>query len=202
MPEPQIVLITGERQVGKSTLCFRTAQALQKKQIKVSGVLTRRSGPHDLEVLELITGQTYPLTLPFNPADSSPLGLFQMDPQAFLRSNRALENSFPTQALFVDELGPREFFHNEGWVSVFTMLREKSYQVAFIVIRPELLIQAICQLPASMYVLIRVERENRDFLCPEMVTLAEELCQRNGNSRSGAGNGERRDDGAVASDRT
>ena len=97
MTEPHIVLLTGERQIGKSTLCYKLVDCLRDNGYRVSGLLTRRTGGHDLEVTEIHTAQTYPLTLPFDSQVDRLLGNFIFSPEAIDRSNSALDTSFPTQ---------------------------------------------------------------------------------------------------------
>jgi nucleoside-triphosphatase THEP1 len=164
MPEPNIVLLTGQRQIGKSMLCRKLVDCLLDNGYQVKGLLTRRTGSHDLEVTEIHTAQTYPLTLPFNPGADRLIGNFLFSPESFHRSNRALEVSFPTQVFFLDELGPLELTHHKGWVKVIQMLAEEVYGIAFVVVRPELLAQAIDAFPATVYTVVCVREDNRDGL--------------------------------------
>jgi nucleoside-triphosphatase THEP1 len=164
MPEHNIVLLTGERQVGKSTLCRKLANLFQEDGFQITGLLTDRAGDHDLVVTELRTGQTYPLTLPFNPVVDRLLGRFIFSPAALQRSNCALKASFPTQVFILDELGPLEFVHHAGWVEAFRLLAEQAYDTAFVVVRPELLDKAIGTFPASVYTVVCVREDNRDVL--------------------------------------
>ena len=168
MPESNIVLLTGERQIGKSTLCRKLVDRLRNSGYQISGLLTRRTGSHDLETWELHTGQTYPLTLPFDPQADRPLGNFLFSPDAIHRSAAALDSCFPTKVFFLDELGPLELKHRQGWVNIIMLLAEQNYGIAFIVVRPELLGHAIDALPATVYTVVRVREDNRDALLDEL----------------------------------
>ena len=174
MEAKQIVLITGERQVGKSTLCRSLVQQWQASGTQVSGLLTQRTGPHDLEVTEIRTGAQYPLTLPFSNRNGLLLPNFTMDPQAMARSAQALADSFPTQTLVLDELGPLELNMGQGWAAATDLLQHEPYRTAFIVIRPELLMKAIQKLASSLYTVVQVTEENRDDLPGSLLS----LCQR------------------------
>jgi len=176
MPEPQTILLTGERQVGKSTLCLRLMQLVRETGLDVSGLITRRTGPHDLAVLEIATGKFYSLTLPFEGSGGIKLPHFRMDPTAMARSMRALESSFPTQVLILDELGPLELLRGKGWVNVLRLLGGGKYWMAFIVVRPALIINAVMQLPTTTYTVVRVTLENRDFLPDALLKAAERVC--------------------------
>jgi nucleoside-triphosphatase THEP1 len=176
MPEPKIVLLTGERQVGKTTVCLRLVEALRQTTLDVAGLLTRRTGPCALEVLELRTDQAYPLTAPAENEQGIVVGKFRMRPDAMARSRKALDTSFPTQVFLLDEIGPLELVRGEGWVRAMTLLKRRSYLIAFIVVRPELLVPAICQLPASFYTVVRVTHKNRDMLPASLRNIAIEAC--------------------------
>ena len=162
MIHPTLVLVTGTRQVGKSTACRRAVALMRRADLTVSGLLTERTGPHDLSVLELHTGATYPLTLPFDDRTDRPLMNFRMDPEAMARSGAALAHGFPTDVVVIDELGPLEFRRGEGWAEALDHLRDRRYHVGILVIRPELLGVAVEALAKDAYTVVNVTPENRD----------------------------------------
>ena len=164
MISSHITLITGARRVGKSTLCKQWATDLRAANIQVSGLLTRHTGLHDLEVEVLRSGARYRLTQSFVAQAGQPLARFQMDAAASNRSRQDLADSVPTDILIVDELGPLEFIHNRGWVNAFSILAGGEYQHALIVVRLELLAQAVTRLGNSQYTVVHVTVENRNAL--------------------------------------
>lgn len=168
--------MTGERQTGKTTLCTKLVKALQAAEIKVAGILTQHTGPNDLEVLELASGQRYALTLPFVPNHEGVLRRFRMDPQALERSRRAIENSFPTQVFLVDEIGPLELRHGQGWNHVPALLERDDYDVAVIVVRPELLGEVIARMPAPVYTVAKVTPQTRNALATFLRDMLLEVC--------------------------
>ncbi|RLC83842.1 MAG: hypothetical protein DRI37_09755 [Chloroflexi bacterium] len=176
MPRSRIMLLVGERQVGKSVVCQKLTRLLRETSIAVSGLLTRRTGPHALEVTEIHTSARYPLTLPFDDTAGVALTHFRMDLQAMARSAAALEGAFPTQVFILDELGPLELELKQGWSHALQLLRRKRYTLALIVVRPELLVEAIWQLPISVYTVIRVTPQNRDALPASLYQIAYEWC--------------------------
>lgn len=158
----RILLITGARQVGKSTALRAAVEDMRHAGVRVSGLLTERTGPHDLAVTELVTGATYPLTESFVATPGSPTPHFTMKAEALARSACALLNSFPTQLFVLDELGPLELKHRQGWVGAFELLAQETYQVAVIVVRPELLGNAISEMPGTSFTVFNVTTTNRD----------------------------------------
>lgn len=159
----RMIIITGERQQGKSTLCRTLIEQVRKQQVPLSGVITRHTDYHSLEVEELKTGVRYPLTKAWEAANG-PLKRFTIDGQAFERSAQAIRDSFPTQLFIVDEIGPLELEHHQGWYEAISLLRHTVWDTAILVIRPHLIPVAICELPAVIYTVVNVTEANRDAL--------------------------------------
>jgi nucleoside-triphosphatase THEP1 len=171
------LLITGDRQVGKSTALARAVTTLRARGFRISGLLTERAGEHDLVVHELHTGARYPLTDPFDAgAAHSPLRHFQMNAGALARSSQALAASFPTQVFVLDEIGPLELRHGQGWVAALDLLNRADYELAAIVVRPQLLGELIERLPGCRFELIRVTLQNRDRVPQMLVRTISEAC--------------------------
>lgn len=160
----KIVVVTGARQVGKSTVLRRTLTLLQEAHLQISGLLTARTGSHDLTVTEVHTGATYPLTDAYVPSPTSPTPHFTMSADAFARSTQALTASFPTQVFVLDEIGPMELVHRQGWVNALDLLRRERYDQALVVVRPELLGTALEAFPGSWFPVVRVTEANRETL--------------------------------------
>ena len=156
------MLITGERQVGKTTALKQALTIIREAGLSVSGLLTQRTGPHDLEVRELRTESVYKLTDPFDALSARPLCQFKMNAAAMARSARALAGSFPTQVFVLDEMGPLELEHRQGWVDALALLARESYVFAVVVVRPSLVGQAVVELPATVYSVVHVTFHNRE----------------------------------------
>jgi nucleoside-triphosphatase THEP1 len=59
------------------------------------------------------------------------------------RGNQILQNAVPCDLLVIDELGPLEFNHGEGWVNGIKVVSSEDYKAAILVIRPSLIDEAI-----------------------------------------------------------
>lgn len=174
MLDSKIVLITGERQTGKSTLCRKMVQVLDQSGFDVAGLLTETVAPHELWVTEIRSGDRYTLTYPFDSDAGIAMTHFRMNPQAMARSANALTACFPTDVFILDELGPLELKRGQGWIQVIHLLRYQTYRVAFIVVRPTLLVDAMWQLPYSVYTVVEVNTRNRDTLPAALTRLVQE----------------------------
>ena len=176
MLEPRIILLTGHRQVGKTTVCEHLVTLLRQADIAISGLITKRTGPHDLLVNELHSGESYPLTTPTTETTGITVGHFRMAPEAIARGDRALDDCFPTQAFILDEIGPLELLRGQGWSRALKLLKRLHYQIAFVVVRPELLVDAMWLLPTTMYTVVQVTVETRDALPAALFNVATDAC--------------------------
>lgn len=163
-----IILLTGERQIGKTTALSEAVRLLRGAGVAVTGLLTQRTGPHDLAVTELHTGASYPLTDPYREDHDSPTRNFTMNETALARSSGALLTCFPTQVFVLDEIGPLELRHRRGWVGTLDLLKSESYALAIVVVRPELLGDAIAELPGTSFTVIRVGKDNRQCMAADL----------------------------------
>lgn len=159
---PRIILLSGPRQVGKSTLCRKLVDILRTESFAVAGFLTTHKGPHDLEATEIHSGDRYRITLPFEDGARAELGRFRMDVAALDRGIASLTNALPADVLVVDELGPLEFRLKRGWSPILSMVMTGCCRVAVLVVRPELVTEALAHLADSTAMVIHVSLENRD----------------------------------------
>lgn len=174
-PAKRLILITGDMGVGKTTLCLRLAEALRERGESIAGLITRRTGPHSLEALDLAKGIAYPITRPYDPTRRGELlPHFQFDPQAMDASAQAFLCGFPARVFFLDEIGPLELLYGQGWVSLFEALPELDYRWGVIVVRSELLEAALQRLPGPAFTLARVDESNRDARFHELLSLLTE----------------------------
>ncbi|MBN1922941.1 MAG: hypothetical protein JW892_16950 [Anaerolineae bacterium] len=170
---PGVILLSGTRQVGKSTLCQKLVARWLESGVGVAGLLTTHTGFHDLEVREIHTGVQYPLTLPYEAGPEGELGRFRMDDAALARGLISLKQVLPTSVLIVDELGPLELKLGKGWLPVLEWLRTDCCRIAVLVIRPELLTAALARLPEPVTTVVYVTPENRDGLLETLLHFVE-----------------------------
>ncbi len=159
----RIIILTGERGAGKSTVCRETIALAQARTYTCGGILTFSHPGGDLDVLDVRGGDVRRLTL--EPDASSPVviqGRFRFDPETLAWGNAVLVHTLPCHLLVVDELGPLEIEREEGWLKAFDVLRRADFALALVVIRPELVARAQLELPVSATTVITVMPDNRD----------------------------------------
>ena len=156
------VILTGERGVGKSTVCHRTVALAQAGEYACGGVLTTGRANGGRDVRDERTGTVRRLTLKHDATESVIQGRFRFNPETLAWGNDVLSRAVPCHLLVVDELGPLEIERGKGWAVAFDVLREADFALALVVVRPELLVPAQLKLPTSATTVFTVTRHNRD----------------------------------------
>lgn len=138
----EILVVTGERNIGKTTFCRQTADALKKAGYRVGGLLSPGRFDGDEKTgffaLNLETGESHLLAsrIP-GECEGTHLGPWIFDDQVLGWGNRFLQAAAPLDFLFIDELAYLEFNLNTGWKAAFPILQAQNYRLAIVVIRSE-----------------------------------------------------------------
>lgn len=164
-----IVLLTGERGVGKSTVCHKVVELAQAREHTCSGILTVRLPGDERDLLDVSSGARRRLTLAPDAEPAVSQGRFRFDPQTLAWGNERLAQAPPCHLLVVDELGPLELERGEGLLRAFDALRRGSFALALVVVRPELLVRAQLRMPTSASSVLHVTEDNRDGLPGEII---------------------------------
>jgi nucleoside-triphosphatase THEP1 len=157
----RVVILTGERGVGKTTVCRETVALARGHDC--AGILTLvRDSVRD--VCDVRGGETHRLTQ--GPDDDSVVvqGRFRFNPETLSWGSAVLARAVPCDLLIVDEIGPLEIERDGGWVVAFDVLRGGSFALAVVVVRPELVSRAQRRLPGLDSGVLVTTRENRDRL--------------------------------------
>ena len=180
------IIMTGERGVGKTTVCQRVVALAQAEQgcthrdvltgmypstYTCGGLLTLAHPDGSRDVLDVGSGDERRLTLPPNSDQGVVQGCFRFDPETLAWGNDVLSRILACDLLVVDELGPLEIERGRGWVRAFDVLRDASFTLAIVVVRPELVVQAQLRLPTSATTVFTVTLENRDSLPEGLVQI-------------------------------
>jgi nucleoside-triphosphatase THEP1 len=172
----RIVILTGERGAGKSTVCQKTVALAQARSYVCAGLITLSRPAGVLDVLDVRSGGTRRLTLASGAEPAVIQGRFRFDPQTLAWGNEALTHATPCNLLVVDELGPLELERGGGWLKAFVALSGNNFALAPVVVRPELVVQAQVRLPASATAVFTVTPDNRDGLLAPLLAMLEREC--------------------------
>jgi nucleoside-triphosphatase THEP1 len=173
---PMVVVLTGDRGVGKSTVCHKALAIAQAKGYVCGGVVTTSHPDSARQVLNARTGLTRWLTLEPGRSNTNGAvvqGRFRFDAETVAWGNTILACATPCDLLFVDELGPLEIERVQGWQKAFDVLLKGDYTLGVVVVRPRLLEALRSRLYAEPTILLHVTLRNRDDLPSLLVDMLE-----------------------------
>lgn len=150
--DTQLTLITGPIGSGKSAWCAQFIEEARAERLEVGGVLSRpvftEGRKVGIDLLDLITGEERRLA---NLRTAGSKGLvtkrWQFDPQTMTWANQVLRDLPPCDIVIIDELGPLEFARKEGLQEGMCIVDDKRFPELYVVVRPELLSQALQRWP-------------------------------------------------------
>ncbi len=142
----QVLLITGERNSGKTLLCKRVVEIARKANWQIKGLISPAILKGDqkagIGVEDLFTGKRFMLARPPEETDAAaPVRTegWVFDERCIAWCNNVLEQSTPTDLLVVDEIGPLELVQNNGWTAAIPAVASEKFHLALVVVRDELL---------------------------------------------------------------
>jgi nucleoside-triphosphatase THEP1 len=184
MTPPGIVILTGQRGAGKSTVCSRTVDLAQARGYTCGGIITLRQTTPGCatdcrDVLDVRTGHSRRLTVKVEPDSSAASsiviqGRFRFDPQTLAWAEDVLAQATPSHLLVVDELGPLEIMRGRGWKKAFDVLRKCAFRLALVVVRPELVDQARLRLSPNPTTILTTTPRTRDDLPAAILEILEQ----------------------------
>lgn len=168
-PSARTYIITGSRGAGKTHFCQQLALAARRAGLDVAGVLSLPvfDGVMRVQIVveDLRSGQTRLLATrksPEQPGSGIATLNWQFDSQGMAWGRRVLAEALPSDVLIVDELGPLEFEREQGWLSGLAAVDSQQYSVALVVVRPELLGNALLRWPEAYIVEIDTPEDSQE----------------------------------------
>lgn len=163
-PTPLLILVTGSQGAGKTSFCAALIKAARDAGWHPAGLLShavysgrRRSAilAEDVTSCEAHTLATYTEEQP-TPATRN----WKFDPEIIAWGNAILQHSVPCDLLVVDELGPLEFERGAGWQAGLAAVDSRNFAIALVVVRAELLGEALLRWPDASLVEIDTPEES------------------------------------------
>lgn len=156
-PAPALIALTGPSGAGKTTWCAELAAQARERGLRTAGLLSPGvfADGHKwaIDVVDLATGARRRLAQRrFSPDPTSPTRNWLFDDDALAWGSAILTAQGPCDLLIVDELGPLELLHGQGWHQALPMLERGAYRVACAVVRPSLLARFTARFPAAVVI--------------------------------------------------
>lgn len=145
-PAPLLFLVTGSLGAGKTTFCRHLVEAAREAGWRTAGLLSHPvfegSEKIAIDAEDLETGETRRLAARSDtPTPGTRHWKFAEPTLAW--GNHVLTACIPADLLVIDELGPLEFERETGWQAGLAAVDSRQYAVAIVVVRPELLGEAL-----------------------------------------------------------
>jgi nucleoside-triphosphatase len=164
MTNPRVIILSGGRRIGKTTVCAK-AVALARSQVRTcSGVITPSRSAAIRDIQNVRTGTVRTLTCTQNRRHAVTAGRYCFDPEALAWGEDVILNAVPCDLLVIDELGPLELTEGRGWVAALDILRRREYGLALIVVRLALVARLRSAIPEVPTEVLCVTHQNRDGL--------------------------------------
>jgi nucleoside-triphosphatase len=162
------MLLTGESGRGKTTLCVRVVESLKARGVDVAGVLTlprlMNGEKIGMDVEDISTGERCTLAERALIGQGTANLAWKFHADGLARGAQILRGATPCDVLVIDELGPLELIHNDGWIIALDVLQTGNYRDALVVIRPRLLENFQMRLNSNVQVLTMVQAHREELL--------------------------------------
>jgi nucleoside-triphosphatase THEP1 len=169
-----IVLITGERGVGKTHLCQTVVQEAQRRGYTCAGLLSpayfEGQEKIGISLVDVASGEERPLATADDVPGGARWGRYRFVDCTLEWGTRVLAEAGPCDLLVVDELGPLELEKGRGFVHALDVLVEGRFCLALAVVRPELLDEVRGRLQGEELDLVEVTLANREELPLQIVS--------------------------------
>jgi nucleoside-triphosphatase len=159
--QPQLIIITGDIGIGKSTYCNQVIAASRAMGKRVAGIQSPGVFLHGnkigFDLLDLASGERRRLATRRRGSESADLSTprWLFDSSVVDWGNQVLADLPPHDLLVIDELGPLEFNRGQGFTVGMARLDSSMWEAACIVVRQMLLAEARLRWPfAAVHTII------------------------------------------------
>lgn len=175
--EPNIWIITGPFQVGKTHLCNSLKRHAQIQGLNLAGVICPPVFEKELKtaitIENLKTNERKTLAYKRTTETEGLLTEHWVFNEEVLKwGNRVLAETKGSDVLLIDELGPLEFTRLEGWQNGLLAIDKGEYKIAVVVVRPSLVETAVNRWPYAKVIELsdRLEPEETQSLVEEILS--------------------------------
>ena len=133
-----IYIITGDVEIGKSTVCARLIDLAQTQEMTCGGFITKKDTQGNLFLEDVTTGWTTLFAIKKTGRTFQEGYRYKFQDDAFTIGNQLIEQNCSAQLLVLDELGAREL-QGEGFSSWQEVVQTRSDMTTVLVIRKKLL---------------------------------------------------------------
>ena len=167
----KVILLTGEKKIGKSTLCRKVCDWVRARGYKPAGIVCPALYDSDKRkrgfmAEDVRTGKQWVLGTREKKLFGPGYGSYTFSRSGLHRAVRILKRA-PKKGcdlLVLDEVGPLEMERGEGFRSALDMLTSQKYVNLLIVVRPSLIEEVKTLFEGWNVTVVTVDIKNRDAL--------------------------------------
>ncbi len=166
-----IMLLAGQRGVGKTTVCQRLVGIASRQGYRLAGVLTpalfdQSGAKAGFEVVDAGSGERRVLARANSDLGGPRIGRYSFDLTSLSWACDLLQRALASgcDLLIIDEIGPLELEQGQGFVTILRHLQRNILCHTLLVVRSELLNNLCRHLPQAELRYRIVTPENRDTL--------------------------------------
>jgi len=166
----RLILLTGPRDMGKTTACLRFAQIAERARLCVGGILAPGTRGNDglkscIDVVDVASGQRERLATAA-PKALGTIGRFRLDNHAVQWSLTIMLDALrrPFDAVIIDEIGPLELAHGDGYAKVLPRLAVAKARAVIVLVRESCLGALRRRLAGVPCRVLRLDAMNRDVI--------------------------------------
>jgi len=154
---PQLLLLTGLKGIGKTAWCLKLMQIAKKQGIEMEGIVSpgvysgnMKTG---IEIMDVRSGEKR-LFAKLNLGKTQDLSTprWSFNPDSIAWANDVLKKRSASELLIIDELGPLELLRDEGFVEGISRIDSREFHMAIVVVRPSLVPKALQRWPDAQVI--------------------------------------------------
>lgn len=175
--QSDLVLLTGPRGAGKTSRCLMLAGEARERRLSLGGLISSpiliNGYKVSLNLLDVAGGEQRPLAYhhksyvqehvasepPFLTERDISIGAWRFNPDVLAWGNDILERLGNCDLFILDEIGPLEFIHGQGFQAGFRHLDARCHRLSIVVVRPALVSKAIERWPWAKIFPLNSSRE-------------------------------------------
>jgi nucleoside-triphosphatase THEP1 len=174
----RVVLLTGERGIGKTRICQEVVRIAQERGLVCAGLLSLPvfdgGEKVSINLKDVATGEERLLAMADEEPSDIRWGKYRFVSSTLDWTTEVLRTATPCDLFIVDEVGPLELEAGDGLVVALDVLRRGWYELALVVVRPELLESLKGRLQPAESLVLRVTRSNRDRLPEQILSMLDQ----------------------------
>ena len=168
-----ITIITGDRGIGKTSFLLRISKDIKKHDKNIYGILStplfnNKNIKNGFSAMDLYSDEKWELARIDKDMKGPTYGPYHFSTAGFSRANETLRLSLckKNALIIIDEIGPLELTHKQGFYDSLTMLHQSDLSNRiYLVIRPELIEEFARRfIGDNQYRIFTINEENRDHM--------------------------------------